>query len=150
MGMKSSPYNSVRYFYWAEEFSRGDPLEEGNALRCDRVILNLPGMPDFDLAKSNVVKWNDTTGCLAGDIITLVDDLCASGYDRENAWQVARQITSRLQYLGIQDAVRPFNLEALGQERSFKLPRTQSARPSLRKNGTNGEISSENSLRALQ
>ena len=106
MGMKSSPYNAVRYFYWAEEFSRGNPLDAGNALRYDRVILNLPGMPDFDPSKPNVMKWNDTVDRLAGDIITFVDDLRASGYDRENAWQVARQITSRLQYLGIQDAAR--------------------------------------------
>lgn len=106
MGMRSSPYNSVRYFYWAEEFGRGNPLDEGNALRYDRVILNLPGMPDFDPSKPNVMKWNDIVDRLAGDIVTFVDDLRASGYDRENAWQVARQITSRLQYLGIQDAPR--------------------------------------------
>jgi len=106
MGMKSSPYNAVRYFYWAEEFSRGNPVDEGNALRYDRVILNLPGMPEFDPTKPNVMKWNDSVDRLAGDIITFVDDLRASGYDRENAWQVARQITSRLQYLGIQDAAR--------------------------------------------
>ena len=106
MGMKSSPYNSVRYFYWGEEFARGDPLAEGNALRYDRVILNLPGMADFDPSKPNVMKWNDIVDRLAGDIITFVDDLRASGYDRENAWQVTRQISSRLQYLGIQDAAR--------------------------------------------
>jgi hypothetical protein len=106
MGMKSSPYNSVRYFYWAEEFGRGNPLDEGNALRYDRVLLNLPGMAGFDPSKPNVMKWNDMVDRLAGDIITFVDDLRASGYDRENAWQVARQITSRLQYLGIQDAAR--------------------------------------------
>ena len=33
MGMKLSPYNSVCYFYWAEEFGRSNPLAEGNALR---------------------------------------------------------------------------------------------------------------------
>jgi hypothetical protein len=42
---------------------------------------------------------------LTGDI-TFVDDLRASGYEQENAWQVSRQITARLQYLGIQDAAR--------------------------------------------
>jgi hypothetical protein len=57
-------------------------------------------------SKPNVTKWNDLVDCLAGDIITFVDDLRASGYDRESVWQEARQITSRLQYLGIQDAAR--------------------------------------------
>jgi hypothetical protein len=59
-------------------------------------------MERFELAKPNVMKWNNQ----AGDIITFVDDLRASGYNRENTWQVARQITARLQYLGIQDAAR--------------------------------------------
>jgi hypothetical protein len=90
MGMKSSPCNSVRYFHWAEEFGRGNPLDEGNALRCDRVMLNLPGMLDCDPSKANVKKWNDIVDRLTGDIITFVDDLRASGCDRENAWQVAR------------------------------------------------------------
>ena len=106
MGMKSSPCNSVRYFYWAEEFACGNPLDESKALRYDWVVLNLPGMPEFDPSKPNVMKWNDMVDRLAGDVITFVDDLRASGYDRENAWRVARQITSRLQYLGIQDAAR--------------------------------------------
>ncbi len=81
-------------------------MDEGNALRCDRVVLNLPGMLEFDPSKPNVVKWNDVVDRLAGDIIAFVDDLRASGYDRENGWQVARQITARLQCLGIQDAAR--------------------------------------------
>jgi hypothetical protein len=106
MGMKPSPYNSVRYFYWGEEFARGNPIAKNNALRYDRVILNLPGMEDFEPAKPNVMKWNDEVDRLAGDLVTFVDDVRTSGYDRENAWQVARQIMSRLQYLGIQDAAR--------------------------------------------
>jgi hypothetical protein len=106
MGCRPSPYNAVRYFYWGEEFARGNPFAENNALRYDRVILNLPGMSDFDPSKPNVMKWNDLVDRLAGDILTFVDDLRAAGYDQENAWRVARQITSRLQYLGIQDAAR--------------------------------------------
>jgi hypothetical protein len=106
MGMKPSPYNSVRYFYWAEEFARGNPLGESNALRYDRVILNLPGMELFDPSMPSVMKWNDLVDRLAGDILTFVDDLRAAGYDRENGWQVARQIAARLQFLGIQDAAR--------------------------------------------
>jgi hypothetical protein len=59
MGMKPSPYNSVRYFYWGEEFARGNPLAKNNALRYDRMLLNLPGMASFDPSKPNVMKWND-------------------------------------------------------------------------------------------
>jgi hypothetical protein len=56
MGMKPSPYNSVRYFYWGEEFARGKPLGESNALRYDPVILNLPGMESFDPSMPSVVE----------------------------------------------------------------------------------------------
>jgi hypothetical protein len=100
MGMKSSPHNSVRCYHWGEEFGRGNPLDGSNALRCDRVVLNLPGMLEFDPSKPSVLKWNDMVDL--GDIIAFVDDLRASGCDR----QVARQIMSRLQCLGIQDAAR--------------------------------------------
>jgi hypothetical protein len=106
MGMKPSPYNAVRYFYWAEEFARGNPVDSKNALRYDRVKLNLPGDPAFDPTLPLVMKWNDADDKLAGDIVTFVDDLRACGCDSERAWQVARQVASRLQYLGIQDAPR--------------------------------------------
>jgi hypothetical protein len=49
LGMKPSPYNAVRYFYWAEEFAHGgNPTDTKNAMRYDKVILNLPGVADFD------------------------------------------------------------------------------------------------------
>ncbi|KAL7559567.1 hypothetical protein ACA910_009967 [Epithemia clementina (nom. ined.)] len=41
---------------------------------------------------------------LAGDVVTFVDNLWATGYSVEHAWQVGRQIASRLQHLCIQDA----------------------------------------------
>ena len=33
--MKSSPYNAVRHYYWAEEFAKGDPNEVGNPMAFD-------------------------------------------------------------------------------------------------------------------
>jgi hypothetical protein len=107
MGMKPSPYNAVRYFYLAEEFARGNPEDPKNALlRYDKVVLNLPGADDFDPTLSMIMKWNKEVDQIAAEVITFVDDLRASGYDSESTWQAARQIASRLQYLGIQDAPR--------------------------------------------
>lgn len=106
MGMKPSPYNSVRSYYFAEEFARGNPRIDSNPMRYDKVILNLPGSPDYDPSQPRVMKWNNIAEAIAGDVVTFVDDLRASGYSFENAWQVARQIASRFQYLGIQDAPR--------------------------------------------
>jgi hypothetical protein len=36
MGVESSPYNAVCYFYWAEEFARENPAEVNNALRYNK------------------------------------------------------------------------------------------------------------------
>jgi hypothetical protein len=52
------------------------------------------------------MKWNLSTNSIAGDILAFVDDLRASGCTPEQAWQIARQVASRLQYLGTQDAPR--------------------------------------------
>jgi hypothetical protein len=106
MGLRPSPYLAVRYFYWAEEFARGNPLDKDNPMRYDRVILNLPGDPLYDPTLPWVMKWNDLVMRIAGDIITYIDDCRASGYNIENAWQVARRLASRLQWLGLQDAPR--------------------------------------------
>ena len=56
MGMRSSPYNSVRYYYWREEFVRGDPSLENNPMRYDRVVLNLPCTPSYDPLLPKVMK----------------------------------------------------------------------------------------------
>ena len=106
MGFRPSPYYSVRFYYWAEEFGRGNPKEKGNPLRWDEVRLNLPGDHHYDPTYPRVMKWNLATDSIAGDVLAFVDDLRMSGMDEEQAWQVARQIVSRLQYLGIQDAPR--------------------------------------------
>jgi hypothetical protein len=50
------------------------------------------------------MKWNNATNSIAGDILAFVDDLRASGSSKEQAWQIARPVVSRLQYLGIQGA----------------------------------------------
>ncbi len=44
MGMRPSPYNAVRFYYWGEEFAKGDLRDLDNPFGFDQVILNLPGM----------------------------------------------------------------------------------------------------------
>jgi hypothetical protein len=106
MGFRPSPYYSVRFYYWAEEFARGDRRKQSNPVRWDEVRLNLPGDPAFNPTLPRVMKWDLMINNIAGDIKTFVDDLRASGIDEETAWKIARQVASRLQYLGIQDAPR--------------------------------------------
>jgi hypothetical protein len=108
MGMRPSPYNAVRHYYWAEEFARGDPAKDGNPLAFDQVILNLPGMVLYDPALPKVMKWHSKAQALAGDVITFVDDVRITGFSKENCRDVHRQIASRIQFLGMQDAPRKF------------------------------------------
>jgi hypothetical protein len=105
MGLKPSPYMAVRLYYLAEAFARGNRQEKSNPLRWDHVKLNLPGNPHYDPSLPRVMKWNSTTS-IAGDLLAFLDDLRASGSLPKQAWKIARQVASCLQYLGIQDAPR--------------------------------------------
>jgi hypothetical protein len=52
------------------------------------------------------MKWDSLTNKIAGNILAFVNNLRASGHSVEQAWAIARQVGSRLQYLRIQDAPR--------------------------------------------
>jgi hypothetical protein len=106
MGAKPSPYCAVAFYYYAEEFVRGNRTCPNNPLRWHQVKLNLPGDPKFDPTLPRVMKWDNILQTIAGDMIAFVDDLRASGATLEQAWMIARLIASRLQYLGIPEATR--------------------------------------------
>ena len=106
MGMKPSPYNAVRYFYWAEELARGNPEDSTNPFHYSEVTLNLPGMESYDPTSPHVFKWNSSVERIAGEVVTFIDDMRACGFSKENTWQIIRRLTSVLQHLGIQDAPR--------------------------------------------
>jgi len=53
-----------------------------------------------------VIKWDDLRKCIAGAIVTFVDDGCGSARDLELSWQEFHRCATRLQYLGIQVALR--------------------------------------------
>lgn len=113
MGMRPSPYNAVRHYYWGEEFARGDPSRASNPMGYDRVRLNLPGMISYDPSSPKVMTWRNGTkggdsGNVAGDVVTFVDDVRILGYSKANCWKVYRQFASRIQYLGMQNAPRKF------------------------------------------
>jgi hypothetical protein len=104
MGSKLSPYASVRYYYLAEEFIRGNRLEPHNPLRWDVVELNLPGSESYNPSRPRVIKWDSVLDRMAGDLIAFVDDIRGIGQTVEHAWAVARVIAARLLHLGHQDA----------------------------------------------
>lgn len=106
MGARMSPYFSVQFCSLAEEFCRGNQKDTTNPLRWDIIVLNLPGAKNFDPSKPRVYKWDRTRGCIAGDLMIFVDDVRATAITIELAWAIARQVCSRVQYLGVQDAAR--------------------------------------------
>ena len=111
MGMTSSPELSATYYYLAEEFIRGNPLDPDNPLRWDEIRLNLIGNQEYNPTFPSVYKWDRTKNRIAGDVVAYVDDLRAVGFSLEHAWQISRRVCSYLQYLGIQDAARKRRLD---------------------------------------
>eukprot|EP00980_Cylindrotheca_fusiformis_P003889 scaffold863_cov100-Cylindrotheca_fusiformis.AAC.4 len=113
-GLKPSPYNSIRFYYHAEEYVIGNPSEPGNPLRWDSVKLNLPGDPSFDPRLPWVYQWDEERDTIAGSVVTFVDDGRGSGSSVEHAWQVLHRCASRFQHLGIQVAIRKVRPPAPG------------------------------------
>jgi hypothetical protein len=97
MRMGPSPYIALRMYYVAEEFFRGPPLLPNNPMGYDKVRLNLPGADDYTPTLPRVIKWNRKSASIAGDVVTFVGDLRASGHSVENYWQVSRQLSARMQ-----------------------------------------------------
>ena len=79
MGFRASPFYAVFFYYMAEEFIRGNHLDQKNALRWDEIVLNLPGERDFNPALPWCMKWDSKVGNIVADIITYVDDLRTFG-----------------------------------------------------------------------
>ena len=67
------------------------------------------------------MKVNSIQRLIAGDIRANVDHLRIIGFALEQASAIARQISSKLQYLGIQDAPRFKNSDFFEVEQSQKM-----------------------------
>jgi hypothetical protein len=106
MGARMSPFSSVQFCHFAEEFCRGLNTDNKNELRWHVIVLNLPGSPTYDPSRPRVYKWDSKEKRIAGDFIIFVDDVRATGQTTEHAWGVSRQVVSRFQFLGVQDASR--------------------------------------------
>ena len=65
-------------------------------------------MESYDTTKPKLIKWNSVGNFMAGDAVTFIDDVRLTGSSRERCREVHRQFTSRMQYLGIQDAPQKF------------------------------------------
>ena len=106
MGLRSSPFQAVSAFAWAEDFIRGLPGEMTSPLRYDKVITNYPGSAGYDPSKPRVIKWRDDLESFASNFEVYIDDIRVCGENERECVQVSRRVASRSNYLGIQDAPR--------------------------------------------
>jgi hypothetical protein len=104
MGLKSSPYQAVQGMAYAEEFIHGKKEDWSNVFRWDVVVQNLPGSEGYDPSLPWVYKSRSSVGKVAVDVFGFVDDFGQMGNSSMKAWLAARQVASRSNFLGIQDA----------------------------------------------
>ena len=96
----------MRFQGIALDFARGDPCDNSNPFHWSEVKLNLPCSDLFDPSLLWLCKWNSTAKAISGNVVSFVDDFSITGFSVENCWQCGRQIASRLQCLGTQEAAR--------------------------------------------
>ncbi len=65
--------------------------------------MNLVRSKEYNPSLLNVYKWDKTAKKVACDLVAIIDDLRATGYTLEQAWRIARWISAKLEFLGIQD-----------------------------------------------
>jgi hypothetical protein len=106
MGMKPSPWVTTRLLSWLTEIVKGDRTEPTNPFKWDKVILNLPGMDDYDPSMPRVYKWNNSTKSIACDVKTFVDDYRTCGPTFPEVQRATHKLETTMSYLGVQDAVR--------------------------------------------
>eukprot|EP00978_Attheya_sp_CCMP212_P016531 scaffold43382_cov49-Attheya_sp.AAC.2 len=106
MGLRSSPYQAVQAMAMAKEYIRGDRKDPNNIFRWDSVEFNLPGSKDYDPLLPWVYKVRLSDGKIAVDVFGFVDDFRQTGNSAKEAWLAGRQVASKSNQLGIQDAPR--------------------------------------------
>ena len=74
MGLQCSPYLSVMGASRAKRMIIGDRKDRENPFHWEKVVLNLPGDPEYDCTKPRVMRIR-YDGCLATAISKFVDDV---------------------------------------------------------------------------
>ena len=106
MGMRPSPWVTIRLLMWMMEVVVGDRREKTNPFRWDCIKLNLPGDEKYDPTMPRVYKWNDISETLACECKFFCDDFRIIGPGAESTRAATHQLETTMSYLGIQDATR--------------------------------------------
>jgi hypothetical protein len=105
MGLRPSPYMTIKATHFAYEVVNGCRWSESNALQWKEVRLNLPGDPSYNPLKQWVYRIR-VDGFMAGATPAYVDDLRPVEHSENHCFAISHQTESRLSYLGIQNASR--------------------------------------------
>ena len=109
MGLKSSPYQAVKFFAWVEDFICGLAKENSNPFGYDKVVSNFPGSKEYNPAEPRVYKAckdGDGGHRFAANFEVYIDDIRVCGPTLRSCVKAARRIAARTNYLGVQDACR--------------------------------------------
>jgi hypothetical protein len=108
MGLKWSPYVCIKALLLALEWVKGDLQCTSNPFHWSKILFNLPGQEGYDPTRAWVSRMKCVKGewTLASGMVCYVDDLRPTGSSEEDCWRVMHHISSRLNYLGIQIALR--------------------------------------------
>jgi len=106
MGLRPSPYCSIKGFQLALETMMGDRRDAANPFYWTEVVTNLPGQATYDPSRPRLWKLNPLTGHMAANVLSYVDDLRTLGSSAQQCWSVMHCLSTKLAYLGIQVAAR--------------------------------------------
>lgn len=104
MGLKPSPYFSVKGTYLAEEMVYGDINDPANPFHWDHVQLNLPGSSGYQ-PHLPWVRRVTRAGDLAGGCERYVDDIRTIGRTAKHCWSLGHRIATTFAFLGLQVAL---------------------------------------------
>ena len=96
MGFTQSPFNAIKACHHSEEIIRGDRRNPLSPFHWDCIVLNLPGGKNYNPSFPWVYKWNSRFKCIAGDIVTFVDDIRPTGKDFDHCERVMHTTASRM------------------------------------------------------
>ena len=105
MGLSPSPYASCQQGTRAKRLMLGCRHDPRNVFRWDRVVLNLPGCPEYDPSKPWVYKARQN-GQIAADLHKYVDDVRETAPTQEEVDAASSLVAKVAAFLGLQDAAR--------------------------------------------
>ncbi|KAL7572643.1 hypothetical protein ACA910_010392 [Epithemia clementina (nom. ined.)] len=105
MGLSPSPYQATQSVQRVKRLALGDRHDPTNVFWWNRVLVNLPGNPDYDSDSPWVYRVRKEDS-LAADMHPYVDNMRETGPTKKEAWAAASKMAKTLSYFGLQDAAR--------------------------------------------